>query len=1040
MAERSVSVRLRLLNDQYRKGLAEAQGDTTKFGAAAKGAFAGFGSELKSAGDTMTRNVTLPLVGLGVAATKLGTDFDATFAKMTNLAGVAADEVAGLKDEILGLAQSTGRGPQELAEGLYFASSAGLDTATSLELVKAAAQAAAVGLGSTQSIVQTVTAAIGSYGAGNLSAAEALDVLTAGAKVSTVEMAQLAPQLGRLLPTAQALGVSFDEVTAALGYLSTKSGDAALSGTQLDGVLRKILVPSEQGRKALAAVGLSADQLRATVTSGGLPAALDLLKSKFGGNSDALFQLFDDIQAFQGAQLLLTDATGGLGAAFDATANSAGSASKAFEVASGTDAFKLQQAFAQAKVALIEFGAALAPLITALAPIAGAFFDAFGKLPDWLQTGAAGFAVLLAAIGPIMSITGRLVQNFQMLADGVRGAFRLMQTGALNVVGSLGTVALALGAVSLVAAAFAVNWWRSEQAAKAARQRVDEYAEAIRNAGSVAGGAADVVEGMLRKSENIPILEALGRAGVSIGEFSAAVAAGGDQFDDLRTKIIAALAETELTGNLRDELSNVGLTVDDLIADLGKGGNAFRLFGVTAPTPAMQSFIRALAGLNGEILPLGSEFSQAARVNELFNGQLGVTTTSANAAEARLNGYGAAVANIVTPTYSAADATRDLLATFDSLYARAFNLLDANLDYADALAAVGTSSSTAAGSTRNLAAEQRDAVRQAEAITKAQLELADAEAALVEARKGPTDREKGDAQLGVREANLSLKEAQKGVADAQKQINEERKKGKEGDVKGATLALERASLNLTRAQLAVADAQANQNKVLNSGAETSDKVTDAVDSVTAAQERLRDAEWAAEEAQNRQVAGTGRVVDKQKELAGQLDTVLERGNGVIRTMIEMGRPGGEVLTAIANQAAALDDLIAKHGDVNGKLAAQKELLLQTAIAQGLTPTVNPETGFIYYDLPKRAGGGPTMAGQSYVVGEKGPEIWTAGASGYVTPNDRLTAASSYVSTGGGMTSLTQPLVLRLEDDTVLASAVVRVSHSYGALDIKIQQR
>lgn len=38
---------------------------------------------------------------------------------------------------------------------------------------------------------------------------------------------------------------------------------------------------------------------------------------------------------------------------------------------------------------------------------------------------------------------------------------------------------------------------------------------------------------------------------------------------------------------------------------------------------------------------------------------------------------------------------------------------------------------------------------------------------------------------------------------------------------------------------------------------------------------------------------------------------------------------------------------------------------------------------------KRAAGGPVRAGESYLVGERGPEIWTAGADGYVTPNDRL---------------------------------------------------
>jgi hypothetical protein len=37
----------------------------------------------------------------------------------------------------------------------------------------------------------------------------------------------------------------------------------------------------------------------------------------------------------------------------------------------------------------------------------------------------------------------------------------------------------------------------------------------------------------------------------------------------------------------------------------------------------------------------------------------------------------------------------------------------------------------------------------------------------------------------------------------------------------------------------------------------------------------------------------------------------------------------------------------------------------------------------------RANGGPVMAGTSYLVGEKGPELFTANSTGYITPNDQI---------------------------------------------------
>ena len=42
----------------------------------------------------------------------------------------------------------------------------------------------------------------------------------------------------------------------------------------------------------------------------------------------------------------------------------------------------------------------------------------------------------------------------------------------------------------------------------------------------------------------------------------------------------------------------------------------------------------------------------------------------------------------------------------------------------------------------------------------------------------------------------------------------------------------------------------------------------------------------------------------------------------------------------------------------------------------------------------RAVGGPVTGDRSYIVGERGPEIFTPGAGGFITPNNRLGGGSS----------------------------------------------
>ena len=60
---------------------------------------------------------------------------------------------------------------------------------------------------------------------------------------------------------------------------------------------------------------------------------------------------------------------------------------------------------------------------------------------------------------------------------------------------------------------------------------------------------------------------------------------------------------------------------------------------------------------------------------------------------------------------------------------------------------------------------------------------------------------------------------------------------------------------------------------------------------------------------------------------------------------------------------------------------------ETAAPAG--PIMAPTHGANDNSLPRKARGGPVYGGRSYLVGERGPEIFTPGSSGGITPNHRL---------------------------------------------------
>ena len=49
-----------------------------------------------------------------------------------------------------------------------------------------------------------------------------------------------------------------------------------------------------------------------------------------------------------------------------------------------------------------------------------------------------------------------------------------------------------------------------------------------------------------------------------------------------------------------------------------------------------------------------------------------------------------------------------------------------------------------------------------------------------------------------------------------------------------------------------------------------------------------------------------------------------------------------------------------------------------------------------FKFPNRATGGPVAGGKSYIVGERGPELFTPNSSGMITPNNQLGGSTNVV--------------------------------------------
>ncbi len=396
-----------IMRDKISSKLKAIQGQATKLGSK----LMTVGSRIRSAGQSMTIGLTTPIVAAGFAIVKTSLKFGDSMAQIIALSEASAAQVAEWREEILRLAPEVAKSPQELADAMLFLASAGLEVGTEMDVLTIAAKASATGLGETKEIAKTLTNVLNAYGQENVDAAGTAGILIEAVKQGTVEVDEMGEVIGRALPLASELGISFDELAAAQAALSLINADASENMTSFMGIMRGLIIPSEKGKKLIASMGLSFEELRANIADNGLIGTLQELRK--GLTIDEIATLFPKVRGLTGLLNLTGENAAAVDKIFQSVANAgAADLEQAFEDIQ-TPGFQFRKAMAQLQVIMIMIGDVVVPmLVKALPPLIKAIASAaewFGNLPGPVQKAIVIFFALLAALGPILIIVGSLI-------------------------------------------------------------------------------------------------------------------------------------------------------------------------------------------------------------------------------------------------------------------------------------------------------------------------------------------------------------------------------------------------------------------------------------------------------------------------------------------------------------------------------------------------------------------------------------------------------------------------------------------------------
>ncbi len=424
----------------------------------------------KRTGKVLTAAITLPLVGIGIAATKMAVDLNASMANVATL-GLAPERVLELKKNVQDLAVTVGKSTADISGGLFQVVSAFGDSAESAKLLEINAKAAAAGLATTTDAINLTSAVTKGYGDTSAEAVQkASDLAFVTNKLGQTTFPELAASIGAVIPLAAEMQISQEELFAVMATGTGVTGNAAAVTTQLRGVIQGLMAPSKGMAKLLKDLGFESG--KAMIAQQGLIGAIDTIVRVAKESGTPLQEYLGSIEGQTIALALAGSQSDVYRVKLAAMRNATGATEEAFKAQTqgiNASGFALKQLKAQVSVMAQDFGDALIPalsetlkrlepFISKVGAIASAFKDSTKETKDLVLVLAAG--AIFA--GPVLIA----IATFSTAIRGISSAFLLVRSSALASKTAIGGV-IALGAVAFFGAVTAQLVLMNEELRKA---------------------------------------------------------------------------------------------------------------------------------------------------------------------------------------------------------------------------------------------------------------------------------------------------------------------------------------------------------------------------------------------------------------------------------------------------------------------------------------------------------------------------------------------------------------------------------------------
>lgn len=470
-------------------------------------------SAMTSVGKTLTKSVTLPLVGIGTAAVATTAKFDSSMSNLQAISGATGTEIDSLRDKAKEMGAKTKFSASEAADAFTYMAMAGWKTGDMLDGIEGIMNLAAASGEDLASTSDIVTDALTAFGLSASDSGHFADVLAAASNNANTNVSMLGESFKYVAPVAGALGYSVEDVSVALGLMANSGIKASQAGTSLRSSLTRMLKPTKTMTSYMQQLGIMTQDgvVTAMVNTDGsmkpLSETMTILRDKFKGLTKAQ-------QAEYAAAIFGQESMAGMLAIINASDKDFDKLTESINNAGGTAQnmadTQLNNLSGQLTILKSTLESIAISIGEILMPYVRDFVSGLQSVAEWLNNAsdsqkrfAVTVAAIAAAIGPILLIGGKIagaIANLMKLGSIISGLFA--EGGAFAgagaaIAGLAGPIAIVIAAIVGLVAAWKTNFGHIHEYTSDAVESIKGIFESLK---SIITGVASGAMGVLRSA------------------------------------------------------------------------------------------------------------------------------------------------------------------------------------------------------------------------------------------------------------------------------------------------------------------------------------------------------------------------------------------------------------------------------------------------------------------------------------------------------------------------------------------------------------